>query len=194
MKKTISIILTTFVVMSVFVSCKDYKEKKAIRDREIFVADSIAKREKEIADSIEIREKFVADSIAEIQRIDKIKNSIRLTSYYLSSANSAGGRDVHFNYQNLSDKTIKYLSFKVSFYNAVGDPAFCEIRDRCTFTGRDTGPIKPNGYGSDGYWDCVIYNYQAKKMELNQIEIEYMDGSTLRIGEGDLKYVKGYKG
>ena len=86
------------------------------------------------------------------------------------------------------------ISFTVTFYNAVGDLAYDEIRDYCSFTGKDTGPVRPLGYGSDGYWDCAIYNYQAKKMVLNAISIEYTDGTELRITQEELKLLKGYKG
>lgn len=197
MKRFIVFIITAIILAVSAISC-DTAEKKAEKmriaaenARKEYVRDSIARVEFEKAK----REKEIADSVARENHLNEVKNSIRLTSYWLSGANSAGGRDIHFNYQNLSKtKTIKYLVFSVTFYNAVGDLAYDEIRDYCHYNGKDTGPIKPMGYGSDGYWECAIYNYQAKKMVLNSINIEYTDGTELYINGEDLKLIKGYKG
>lgn len=197
MKKFVKKFVTAVIVAVSVVSCNTAEKKAenariaAENARKEFVRDSIAKVEFEKAK----REKEIADSLAKEAHINEVKNSVRLTSYWLSGANSVGGRDIHFNYQNISKtKTIKYLVFSVTFYNAVGDKAYDDIRDYCDFNGKDTGPIKPMGYGSDGYWECAIYNYQAKKMVLNSINIEYTDGTTLYIGGEDLKLIKGYKG
>ncbi len=205
MKKISLIMAVIMIAMISFTSCANYTEKKAAKKREafvadslakreVFVADSLAKREAYVADSLAKREAYVADSLAYVARIEEIRSSIRITSYWLSSANSAGGRDIHFNYQNLSKKTIKYLTFSVTFYNAVDDLAYCEIRDSCTFNGRDTGPVLPNRHSSGGYWENAIYNYQAKKMVLNTIKIEYTDSTSLTIEKDELTVLKGYNG
>ncbi|MCQ2278591.1 MAG: hypothetical protein MJZ62_04745 [Bacteroidales bacterium] len=193
-KITITIVCVTIIVIFIYLFCKEYDEKMAQERRTAQIADSIAKSEAFVADSIAKREAFVADSLAKMERINTIKNSIRITSYWLSSANSAGGRDVHFNFKNKSDKTIKYLTFEVYFYNAVDDLVYCEIRNYCSFRGKYTGPVKPQGHSDGGYWDCVIYNYQAKRIVLTSIDIEYTDGSSLHINKEELKYIEGYKG
>ena len=54
-----------------------------------------------------------------------------------------------------------------------------------------TGPIKPGTtYGYGTYWDCLWYNYSAKKLVLTEINIEYMDGSSININKNELKYVR----
>lgn len=193
MKKIFIILSVVCITLVSFIACNIGKTR--------LKAEQIA-AEKALRDSIAaVRQREpnegarIYDSIKTAEHIKDVKNSIRLTSYYLSGANSCGGRDIHFNYQNLSKKTIKYLDFSVTFYNAVGDLAYDEIRGYCGFNGRTTGPIKPNGSNYDScLYECAIYNYQAKKMTLNSIRIEYMDGSVLRIDGADLKLVKGYKG
>ncbi len=141
--------------------------------------------EKAKIDSInEIRQKEVAK-----KREETIMNSIKITSAYVSRPNYADGCDVYFYYKNLSDKTIKYLVWESSFLNAVGDHVRCSIRDEFRFRGRDTGPIKKNKSGG-GLWDCVIYNSTASKLDLESVEIEYMDGSTLILSKDEIKKVR----
>lgn len=129
------------------------------------------------------------DSIKHAERLNLIKHSIRIKRAYLSSPNSAGGVDVYFAYKNISDKTIKYLVWSGYPINAVGDPVECEIRSYIEANGKDTGPIKP-GHSSNGYWDCMWYNFTAKKLVLTQVQIEYMDGSMLTINKDELKYIR----
>lgn len=129
------------------------------------------------------------DSIRHAERVELIKKTIRIKRAYLSSPNSAGGVDVYFAYKNISDKTIKYLVWTGYPINAVGDPVECEIRNYIEASGKDTGPIKP-GRSSDGYWDCMWYNFTAKKFVLTQVQIEYMDGSMLTINKDELKYIR----
>ena len=193
MKKFIIFYVMAFIFVVCTFSCNTTTAKKEAEEnlRKEFVRDSL----EQVKLEREKREKEIADSIRYAAHLQEVKNSICLTSYWLSGANSCGGRDIHFNFKNLNrEKTIKYLDFSVSFYNAVGDKAYDEIRDYSTFNGRITGPVKPNGtnYNSN-FFECAIYNYQAKKMVLNSIDIEYMDGSTLYIIGEELKMIKGYK-
>ena len=104
----------------------------------------------------------------------------------LSEPNSAAGCDYTFTYVNNSHKTIKYLFWEGSFYNAVNDLVFCDIRDYCTFRGKDTGPVEPGEEGG-GVWDCVIYNWSAEYVKLSSVSIIYMDGTSTTIGAGDIK-------
>ena len=89
------------------------------------------------------------------------------------------------------DKTIKYLNWRGYPINAVGDPVSCEVRRTIEGGGKVTGPIKPGTtYGYGKYWDCLWYNYSAKKLVLTEINIEYMDGSSIHINKNELKYVR----
>lgn len=124
------------------------------------------------------------DEVVKVRR-DKINNSVKLTSYYLSSPNSASGVDAYVYYKNLSDKTIKYFYWEGYPINAVGDQVNCEIRGNKVFRGKDTGPIK-KGQSGGGCWGCAWYNWTAKKLIITSIEIEYMDGSSLHISGDDL--------
>lgn len=70
-------------------------------------------------------------------------------------------------------------------YNAVGDIISDEL-------GRDgirleyTGPLKP-GRSDGGNWDCVIYNYSAKRLVVTSLDIEYMNRTTIHYNEEEVK-------
>lgn len=103
----------------------------------------------------------------------------------LEEPNSVGGCDYTFTYTNYSPKTIKYLYWTGTAYNAVNDPAYCEIRRTATYTGQDVGPIE-HGESGGGGWDCVVYNYSAAYMKLSKVQIVYMDGSSITISGADI--------
>lgn len=124
---------------------------------------------------------------------DKARGIIRVTKLSTSNPNSAGGVDLFIGYINMSDKVIKYATFIVTPYNKVGDVATCEIRRHSTFRARDEGPHK-KGEGLSGnynwYWQNTWYNWTISKLVLNEIAIEYMDGTTVRLSGDDVKYVQ----
>lgn len=112
--------------------------------------------------------------------------TIAIRSARLSSPNSAGGCDYSFYYTNKSNKTIKYLTWNGSVYNAVDDRVSCDIRHTSSVGGRDTGPVEFDERGG-GSWSNVIYNYSADRVKLFSIYIQYMDGSTYSIKESDME-------
>jgi len=191
-------ILFTLMLCVITMSCTPMVEQNEQKRIEMEKQDSIArvKREQFVRDSIaKERERFVRDSIAKVEHLDAVKNSIQLTNYYLHTPNSAGGCDMTIRFRSISNKNIKYVVFVCKYYNAVDDVVYCDIRDYSVFRGQVTGPIKYNGTNWDCYhWDCPIYNWSARKMEIIGIEIDYMDGTELNISDEEMKYVKGYKG
>ena len=178
-------------------SCYSKEEKEKMRQeeirqkRELAYKDSLRESAKQKEAEEKRKYKILRDSINKAEHIKSIKNSIKITSYYLTSPNSASGVSVYFYYKNLSDKVIKYLTWQGYPINAVGDPVSCQIRNVASYRGMDTGPVK-KGQSGGGYWDCAWYNSTAKKLILESIEIEYMDGSSLTITDDDL-YLIGKK-
>lgn len=114
---------------------------------------------------------------------------LKINNYWIDPPNSAGGCDVCFYYTNLSDKTIKYLYWNGFVKNAVNDVISCDISDRSSFSGRDTGPVRPGEEGG-GLWENVLYNYTAKELILNSVVINYMDGTSFSIGRNDIKLLE----
>lgn len=89
---------------------------------------------------------------------------------------SVGGIEPTIFIANNSSKTIKYVNFKVTFYNAVGDKVQNEIGYGYTQNLRIIGPIKP--WTMDYFkWDPVFYNGVAKRMYVKSATVTYMNGS-----------------
>lgn len=163
--------------------------KENIQKKDSIDAIIAAQTEKE--EKAAYKERVRLDSIRKADRIDQVKHSVKILKAYLSSPNSAGGVDAHLVWKNVSKKTIKYLTWSGYPINAVGDAVSCEIRGRSESGGKVTGPVKPGTTFGYGYcWECLWYNYSAKKLILTGIEIEYMDGSTMRINKNELKYIR----
>lgn len=149
------------------------------------VCDSIvnAKVAQENASRVKVYNAWYSKQTASTQRAAKL---LAITQSYLDKPNSAGGCDYYLRYVNHSKKTIKYLTWYGSVYNAVNDRVSCTVRRIGTFSGKDTGPVA-QGESGGGYWDCIIYNYSAKEMRLSSISIIYMDGSTASIAGADIR-------
>ena len=163
--------------------------KIAEKQKQEKVQDSInAVKQKAIALQ-KAKENAIKDSIWRAERIQTLKKSVKITTARLSSPNSAAGCSATVYYKNISNKTIKYFTWVGYCINAVGDRVQCEIRGDDVYRGRDTGPVRP-GKSSGGTWDCIIYNWSAKKLILTAVEIEYTDGSYLNISQNELKYIR----
>lgn len=176
--------------ISLLKDCSDNNQTSSYKTE----STSNSEADKERLDSlaaIDAAETKRQDSLKRAKRIELLKNTIKIKKAYLSSPNSAGGVDAHLIWKNVSKKTIKYLNWEGYPINAVGDPVSCEVRRTIEGGGKVTGPIKPGTtYGYGTYWDCLWYNYSAKKLVLTGIYIEYMDGSSININKNELKYVR----
>lgn len=90
--------------------------------------------------------------------------------------NSADGIEPSFSYFNTSNKTIKYVDFYFSIYNAVGDK--CILKYPRSYIGnvRGVGPVEPGNY-STWNWDRATHytTGDASEMRINKIVITYMD-------------------
>lgn len=129
--------------------------------------------------------------LAERSNIDKARSIIRVSKVSTDNPNSAGGVDFRIVWQNTSNKAIKYSYFTVVPYNAVNDIVMCTIRRESEYTGKVTGPVNPGEwYGEEKYWECAWYNNSIERAELKKIEINYMDGTSVRLTGDDIKYVQ----
>lgn len=97
----------------------------------------------------------------------------------IEEINSADGVDFSIEWINANqNKTIKYIFFTVIPYNAVGDIQSCKITGRSEFTGKVTGPIKPDSNLQTSYWETAWYNSTIDCLKMTKVEVKYMDGST----------------
>ena len=111
-----------------------------------------------------------------------IANIIDITNLNVNM-NSVGGLDVYIDVKNKSkEHTIKYIHYNLSFYNAVGDKIYCEIKRDDNVTLTHTGPINPGKTKDDAYWDACFYNTTyGNTLCFNWIEIEYTSGEKILI-------------
>lgn len=79
------------------------------------------------------------------------------------SENSVGGISPIICWRNGTGKTIKYITFDMVPYNAVGDKQACEIAGYSNFSGRITGPIESEGEVGD-----YISNNSLSYSEVNK--------------------------
>lgn len=151
--------------------------------------------QKEIDEKIRIKkeeeERIAAEALKSAQ--DKAREIIRVTKISKSAPNSAGGVDLFIGYRNMSEKVIKYATFTIVPYNKVGDVARSEIGGQSTFRAEDEGPHK-KGEGIAGnynwYWENAWYTWSIDRLELTEISITYMDGTSVRMSGEEVKYVQ----
>lgn len=108
------------------------------------------------------------------------KNPLLITGSETMRPNSAGGVNVSLSAINLSSNTIKYITFTVNSYNAVGDVVDGEVNNNSIARLQDTGPIAFMGKMS-GEWSTVWYNSTITCMEISHIKIEYLNGKSITI-------------
>lgn len=90
--------------------------------------------------------------------------------------NSAGGVELDFRAKNNSGKEIKYIRFDVEFRNAVGDRIPNEITGNYRVSVEVVGPIK-SGESAD-FKDIIGYNDNCARIDINEVTIIYMDGTS----------------
>lgn len=141
----------------------------------------------------------VCDRCGEILGADQaetIRDIIEIYDVYVVDINSAGGVEIGAAFTNTSNKTIKYIRFYVTPYNAVGDPMYCEIQGHSHFEAYVTGPLEPGheGYRRYGvttsaghYWDNCWWNAEISYIELTGVKIEYTDGSEFSLDRDTVK-------
>ena len=91
--------------------------------------------------------------------------------------NSVDGVEPYFKYFNTSTKTIKYVDFYFSIYNAVND--ICLLDHNTIGNVRGVGPVETFDSGTWN-WDRATHytSSDAVRMKVIKVIITYMDGST----------------
>ena len=103
------------------------------------------------------------------------KKSDPLRAGYIEM-NSANGIEPGICIVNNSSKRIKYVNFKATFYNAVGDKVYNEIGYDSIARLKVTGPI--SAWSAETYyWQPVFYNSTVSRMYVKSATVTYMDGS-----------------
>ena len=105
-----------------------------------------------------------------------MRKLLDLDVFMIDRVNSAGGIEMRFGATNKSTKEIKYVRFYVQLFNAVGDRIEDEITDKNEVYVEIVGPAKYNQ--SIEFDDIIGYNDTCDRIEIDNITIVYMDGTT----------------
>lgn len=103
--------------------------------------------------------------------------------------NSAQGIEPFFCYFNSSKKTIKYVDFYFSVFNAVGDKCYLKYERSYIGNVRGVGPVEPFEAGSWN-WDRATHytSGDATEMRIVKLVITYMDGTTKTLPNSSIIY------
>ena len=107
-------------------------------------------------------------------------NPVITIEYIDWDINSASGVEPIIKYKNNSEKQIAYIYFYVQFFDRMGYPAYCSIKDSDTQSLKVVGPIEA-GAVKTAYWDPVIYNSAVGAAKPLYIEVKFTDGTSRRI-------------
>ena len=103
----------------------------------------------------------------------------------LPKTNSVGGVSASHLFYNASGKEMKYITFTYVPYNSVKDMVTCTVSKKSKASGRLTGPVAP-GYFDVIEWDNLWYNPTVSRILIDEVYIEYMDGTTETIDGKDI--------
>lgn len=118
------------------------------------------------------------------------RSRLRVSKCWVSGPDSAGGYELHINYENKSDQVIKYFRFGVTFYNAVGDAINTWRIDSIEYC-EDTGPFAKGvcRSGNSVYWG-KYYDSPIDHPEIVYIEVVYMNDSTWTLTKDEIADVQ----
>lgn len=132
-------------------------------------------------------------------KLNSAQKKLRIHDKGVYDINSVGGVDVEIVWENRSEKVVKYIYFTVTPINAVGDAVECRITRESKKILKSTGPFEQfeGGYiylsitGEiwGDIWENVWYNGTVDHIQINSVEIEYMDGTSTTISGKDLNSV-----
>ncbi len=103
--------------------------------------------------------------------------------------NSADGIEPYFCFFNTSKKTIKYVDFYFSVFNAVGDKCYLKYDKSYIGNVRGVGPVEPFYAGSWNWERATHYTSgDASEMRIVKLVITYMDGTVKTIPRDAIVY------
>lgn len=105
---------------------------------------------------------------------------LAVTDFGVTGESYSMGFDITF--LNLSRKTIKYIFITVTATNPVDDKVGTKIV-------RGIGPIKPNDTGSYNFQN-TFYSSTAEYLSLDNIKIQYMDGTIKLLNKSQIKSIR----
>ena len=118
-------------------------------------------------------------------RYEKYQSPILIGLMITSPPNSAKGVSFIINGMNISNKEIKYLTFKIVAFNRVHDIVQDEVSGKAEKICQITGPIGINETYTAKF-ENVWYNNTIAYSIIQEIEVIFMDNSAVKITEKEV--------
>ena len=112
---------------------------------------------------------------------------IFINSYDISK-DSADGIEVSINFENIYDKTIKYVDFEVTPYNRVNDIAYSTIDGVSTKVIQSVDFIAPNE-SYKAHWKPIWYNPTIAYIKINSIKVTFSDNTIISVPKNSIEKV-----
>ena len=129
-------------------------------------------------------EKLFAEKIMPMQD----KNIPIFINSYDISKDSADGIEVSINFENIYDKTIKYVDFEVTPYNRVNDIAYSTIDGVSTKVIQSVDFIAPNE-SYKAHWKPIWYNPTIAYIKINSIKVTFSDNTIISVPKNSIEKV-----
>lgn len=165
--------------------CLDDTDKYKLREYLEAYHDSLTYGVFNMSDAQFFNQKGITEYVAALKKSAPV-GFIQTWGWHL---NSADGIEPYFKFFNTSNKTIKYLDFYFSVYNAVGDRCFLRYNKSYIGNVRGVGPVEQFELGSWS-WDRATHytSADASEMRILKLVITYMDGTTKTIPQNSIVY------
>lgn len=102
---------------------------------------------------------------------------------FVCTMNSVGGIDLLFEAPYRGKKDIKYYTITLHLYNSVDDEVYDDIMHKSELVYRVSGPVSPGQKILLG-GDALFYAKACTRVQIDYIEFEYMDGTTDKFWYG----------
>lgn len=134
-------------------------------------------------------EKEQTQLIEQQKHANDIENSIALYAISVSTPDKDGNVETLFDIENVSSKTIKYITIFGFYVNSFGDQVNDNVTKQKEYTWRLTGPMKPNVRDVTTQHNS-INNETVDNIWIRKIVVEYTDDSKVTIeGSEELNMV-----
>lgn len=101
---------------------------------------------------------------------------------------SADGIEVSITFENIYNKTIKYVDFEVTPYNRVNDIAYSTIDGVSTKVIQAVDFIAPNkSYKAE--WKPIWYNPTIAYIKINSVKVTFTDNTTLMVANKNIEKI-----
>ncbi|MBZ0089856.1 MAG: hypothetical protein K8H90_05700, partial [Thermoanaerobaculia bacterium] len=117
--------------------------------------------------------------------VELVRNrSLVVFGVFPNGPDSASGVGVRVIWRHLeTGRVVKYVTFTVIPYNAVGDTVTDRLSGQAARKLRATGPFDARPplsaeYDEESSWDAQWYNSTISCIHLARVDVEYMDGTS----------------